>query len=62
MNRVPFDSNTLLHTFVIIAVVLAATILRSQGELDTATVATVFGAALGFAPRLSSQKPPNGSP
>lgn len=56
-----FDSSTLLHTAVIFLVVIAATILRARNELDTATVATVYGAALGFAPRLSV-KPPDGGP
>lgn len=56
-----FDSSTVLHTAVIFLVVIAATILRARNELDTATVATVYGAALGFAPRLTGSKPPNGT-
>lgn len=55
-----FTSDTLLHTLVILVVVGCATGLRAYGELDTATVATVYGAALGFAPRLGSKQPPNG--
>ena len=62
MNRTPFDSSTILHTLVIVLVVIAATVLRARNELDTATVATVYGAALGFAPRLSQYKSSNGQP
>jgi hypothetical protein len=58
MPRIPAE--TVLHTLVILVVVGAATALRALHDLDTATVATVFGAALGFAPRLGSVKPPNG--
>jgi hypothetical protein len=57
MPRPPFDATTLLHTLVIVLVVVAASILRARNELDTATVATVYGAALGFAPRLSGSRP-----
>ncbi len=60
MRFAPLDPSTLLHTLVILVVVGAATLLRSQNELDTATVATVYGAALGFAPRLSRSAPVNG--
>lgn len=38
-----------LHAGVILLVVIAATILRAIGELDTNTVGNVFTAAIGYA-------------
>lgn len=62
MPRPGFDFGLVTHAVVVLVVVSAATALRALHDLDTATVATVFGAALGFAPRIGQTKPPNGSP
>lgn len=43
------------HTLVVVLVVVAATVLRAYGDLDTPTISTVFGAALGFASGLSAR-------
>lgn len=51
------DPGLLTHAIVVLVVVGAATALRSLHDLDTATVATVFGAALGFSPRISRGVP-----
>jgi hypothetical protein len=47
---------TLSHLIVVMAVILGATILRSLHELDTPTLGTVYGAAMGYATGLTAQR------
>lgn len=46
-----------LHRLLVVLVVLAsATALRVANDLDTATISTVYGAALGYATGLTARK------
>lgn len=45
----PPDAAIASHTIVVVLIVIAATVLRGLHDLDTATLSTVYGAALGFA-------------
>lgn len=49
----PVDPSTYMHAVVVLVVVLCATALRAAGELDVATLSTVYGAALGYATGLT---------
>lgn len=49
------DIASFSHTLVVVLVVVAATVLRAYGDLDTPTISTVYGAALGFASGLSTR-------
>lgn len=42
-----------IHAFVVLVIVLSATILRGLNDLDTQTLSTVYGAGLGFASGLA---------
>ncbi len=45
----------LSHLIVVMTVVIAATVLRFENELDTPTLGTVFGAAMGYATGVASK-------
>lgn len=46
---------TLVHAGVVLFVLGSATALRVGGQLDTATISTVYGAALGYATGLTAR-------
>lgn len=41
------------HLIVVLVVVISASVLRARSEIDTATISTVYGAALGYASALT---------
>jgi hypothetical protein len=47
---------TIAHLVVVMTILIAASILRALHELDTPTVGTVFGAAMGYATGLTAQR------
>lgn len=47
---------TLSHLIVVVLVVVCATILRFTGKLDTPTLGTVYGAAMGYATGLIARR------
>jgi hypothetical protein len=51
--RVRDDPGTFSHTVVVLVVVVAATVLDAIGRLDSTTLSTVYGAALGYASGLT---------
>lgn len=56
--RPSVDPASFSHTLVVVLVVVAATTLRAFNDLDTPTISTVYGAALGFASGLSARPRP----
>lgn len=49
------------HIFVVVVVVIAASILADAGKLDHASLSTVYGAAIGFASGLTVGRRQNGT-
>jgi hypothetical protein len=47
------DPSTFTHAIVVLTVVLGASILRGLHDLDSTTLSTVYGAALGYASGLT---------
>lgn len=47
------DPGAFSHTVVVLVVVIAATVLDAIGKLDSTTLSTVYGAALGYASGLT---------
>jgi hypothetical protein len=47
---------SIAHLVVVMTVLVLATALRLEHELDTPTIGTVFGAAMGYASGLTAQR------
>lgn len=47
------DPSTFTHAIVVLTVVIASTVLRGLHDLDSTTLSTVYGAALGYASGLT---------
>lgn len=54
-------TETYTHAVIVLFVLASATALRAAGDLDTATISTVYGAALGYATGLTVRRRNGGS-
>lgn len=45
-----------MHTLIVLTVLISATALRVAHDLDTPTLSTVYGAALGYATGLTMKR------